>query len=63
MLMSYWIIKMSKVVKKRDPNWKWRRALGHKVVVSKKRYTRKKGKPTKKIMYDYIGESKNVQDT
>jgi len=54
---------MSKVVKKRDPNWKWRHALGHKVVVSKKRYTRKKGKPTKKIMYDYIGESKNVQDT
>ena len=50
---------MSKVIKNRDPNWRWRHALGHKVVVSKKKYNRKKVKPIKKPIY---GESKDVQD-
>ena len=28
-------------MKKRDPSWRWRRALGHKIVRDKTRYTRK----------------------
>ena len=61
--MRYWIVKMSKVVKNRDPSWRWRHALGHKVVVSKKKYTRKKGKLKKEIMDNCTqGESKDVQD-
>jgi len=28
-------------MKRRDPAWRWRQALGHKIVKSKKAYTRK----------------------
>jgi hypothetical protein len=32
---------MKKIAKHRDPNWRWMRALGHKVVKDKTLYSRK----------------------
>ena len=33
--------KDTRIIKQRDPHWKFRRALGHKIVRSKKAYSRK----------------------
>ena len=37
--------KKRKVIKQRDPSWRMRRALGHKVEANPKAYTRKRKHP------------------
>lgn len=40
------------VLKKRDTNWRWRHALGFKLIPSKKVYSRKKSTKLTKDMKD-----------